>query len=83
MEVLVAPEKRGQGKGSALIKELLDHEEILGFIIQESEAVIYPGNTASQKAFENAGFTHHHNHTDGDGSSMHYVYARSSSGTTN
>jgi len=54
MEVLVAPDKRGQGKCSALLKELLHNKEILGFTIQKSEAVIYPDNIASQKAFENA-----------------------------
>ena len=76
MEVLIAPEKRGQGKGSALLKELLGDEAIIGFTIQKSEAIIYPGNVASQKAFENAGFKYHHSHKDGDGDSMNYVYER-------
>ncbi len=74
MEVLIAPEKRGQGKGSALIKELLDNEEIIGFTIQKSDAVIYPSNIASQKAFEKAGFIYHNNHKDENGDSMHYLY---------
>lgn len=78
MEVLVAPEKRGQRKGATLLKELLDNEEILGFRIQKSEAVIYPSNIASQKAFENAGFQYHHNHTDGNGDSMIFVYKSNS-----
>lgn len=78
MEIVIAPEKRGQGKGSQLLKELLENEEIIGFAIQKSEAVIYPGNIASQKAFENAGFRYHHNHKDGDGDSMYYVYERDS-----
>lgn len=78
MEVLVAPEKRGQGKGTKLLKELLDSEEILGFAIQKCEAVIYSNNAASQKAFENAGFQYHHNHKDGNGDSMYYVYEGSS-----
>ena len=78
MEVLVAPEKRGQGKGTKLLKELLDSEEILGFAIQKCEAVIYSSNAASQKAFENAGFQYHHNHKDGNGDSMYYVYEGSS-----
>ena len=81
MEVLVAPEKRGQRKGSTLLKELLNNEEIIGFTIQKSEAVIYPGNIASQKAFENAGFKYHHNHKDGNGDSMNYVYESSSLST--
>lgn len=78
MEVLVAPEKRGKGKGTKLLKELLASEEILGFAIRKSEAVIYPDNAASQKAFENAGFIYHHSHADEGGESMHYVCERPS-----
>lgn len=74
MEVLIAPDKRGQGKGSALIKELLNHKEIIGFTILKSEAVIYPSNIASQKAFERAGFIYYSNHKDDNGDSMHYIY---------
>ena len=74
MEVLIAPDKRGQGKGSTLLKELLNNEEIIGFRIQKSEAVVYPSNIASQKAFINAGFRYHHNQKDGNGESMNYVY---------
>jgi len=81
MEVLIAPEKRGQGKGSKLLKELLKSKEIIGFTIQKSEAEIYLSNIASKKAFENAGFKYHHNHKDGNGESMSYVYERSSSST--
>lgn len=77
MEVLIAPEKRGQGKGSKLLKELLNCKDIIGFTIQESEAVIYPNNIASQKAFENAGFRYRHSIKDGNGDSMNYVYERS------
>ena len=82
MEILVAPEKRGKGKGSTLLKELLSNEEILGFRIQKCEAVIYPSNIASQKAFENAGFEYHHDHKDGNGESMNYVYESSSLSTS-
>ena len=74
MELLVAPEKRGQGKGSTLLKELLKSKEIVGFEIHHSEAVIYPNNIASQRAFENAGFIYHNNHKDENGDSMHYIY---------
>ena len=74
MEILVAPEKRGQGRGRKLLKELLESEEILGFVIQKAEAVIFPDNTASQKAFEKAGF--HRHHTYADGSAMLYVYKK-------
>ena len=73
MEVLIAPNKRGQGKGTTLLKELLDNEEIIGHAIQNCEAVIYPSNIASQKAFENAGFIHHSSHKDENGDSMLYV----------
>ena len=79
MEVLVAPEKRAQGKGSSLLKELLKSKEIVGFEIQHSEAVIYPNNVASQRAFENAGFIYHNNHKDENGDSMHYIYESKSS----
>ena len=78
MEMVVAPEKRGQGRGSKLLKELLEREDILGFAIQECEAVIYPDNIASQNAFENAGFQYHHSYKDEYGESMQYVFARES-----
>ena len=65
MEMLVAPHKRGQGLGTKLLKELLGSEKILGFPIRKSEAVIFPDNKASQKAFENAGFYLHHIYEDG------------------
>ena len=74
MEVVIAPEKRGQGKGSKLLKEFLENAEITGCAIHKSEAVIYPDNIASQKTFENAGFKYSHNHEDQDGESMLYVY---------
>lgn len=75
MEIVIEPEKRGQGKGSKLLKELLESEEIIGFAIHKSEAVIYPSNISSQKAFTNAGFRYHHTHEDGD--AMYYVYESS------
>lgn len=73
METFVAPEKRGQGKGSKMIKELLRNGKmIIDFDIHIAEAVIYPSNIASQKAFTNAGFKFHHTHEDGD--AMYYIY---------
>jgi len=72
MEILVAPDKRGQGKGKSMLRELHSRPEILGFLIQKSEAVIFPDNTASQGAFEKAGFYHHHTYEDG--SALIYVY---------
>lgn len=73
MEIVVKPEKRGQGYGSALLKELLENAEIAGFSIHKSESVIFPGNIASQKAFENAGYRYHHTHEDGDAVIYHYT----------
>ena len=72
MEIVVDPEMRGHGIGTKLLKELLAGEEIIGFAIHKSEAVIFPDNKASQKAFENAGFHYHHTHEDGR--SMSYLY---------
>lgn len=74
MEIVVAPEKRGQGRGAKLLQELLKCEEILGFAIQKAEAVIFPDNIASQRAFEKAGFFRHHIYEDG--SAMLYVYEK-------
>ena len=76
MEMVVAPEKRGRGIGTRLLEQLLAREDILGFAVQKSEAVIYPDNIASQKAFEHAGFRHVRTHQDENGSSLQYVYDR-------
>ena len=76
MEFVVAPQKRGRGIGTTLLKEFLGNEEIVGFVIPKSEAVIFPHNIASQKAFENAGYQHHHTYEDG--TAMYYVYESSS-----
>lgn len=72
MEIVVAPAQRGQGKGSRLLKELLSGKAVPGMTIRRCEAVIFPGNTASQRAFGNAGFRYHHTHPDGD--ALYYVY---------
>lgn len=77
MELVVAPEKRGQGRGSKLLRELLENEEILGFSIVYGEAVIFLNNVASQKAFEKAGFRYHHTHEDGD--AVIYIYSTAAS----
>jgi len=75
MEIVVQPEKRGQGKGSKILRELLESEEIIG-TIDISEAVIYPDSIASQKAFENAGFKLFLTLEDQDGVSLHYIYEK-------
>lgn len=73
MEFVVAPEKRGLGKGTEIIKELTENAEaVSGFTAKKFETVIYPGNKASLKAFEKAGFRHESTHPDGD--AMNYVY---------
>lgn len=74
MEIVVDPEKRGQGIGTKLLKELLEEKEIIGFSIGKSEAIIFPDNIASQKAFVNAGFRYHHTHEDGD--ALYYAYTK-------
>ncbi|MBR2047075.1 MAG: GNAT family N-acetyltransferase [Oscillospiraceae bacterium] len=74
MEVVVAPEKRGQGLGTKLLKALIARDEISGTAIQKWEAVIFLSNRASQRAFASAGFRYHHTHQDGD--AVYYVYER-------
>jgi ribosomal protein S18 acetylase RimI-like enzyme len=74
MEIVVDPEKRGQGIGRKLLKELLAREDIIGFSIVKSEAVIFPTNIASQKAFTNAGFRYRHTHEAGD--ALYYAYKK-------
>lgn len=74
MEIVVAPEKRGQGIGTKLLKELLEGKEIIGFSIEQCEAIIFLNNVASQKVFANAGFRYHHTHEDGD--ALYYTYTK-------
>jgi len=60
--VILAPAKRGQGIGTAILKYLL-------FIHTPSEkatAVIFPNNVFSKKAFYKAGFVNTSTHPDGD-----------------
>ncbi len=72
-EYVITPKMRGKGTGTKVLKELLnDSHSIIGKKIHRAEAVIYPSNIASQKAFEKAGFKYHHTHEDGD--AMEYVY---------
>jgi len=72
-EYIVNPQKRGQGYGSSALTELLTFgTEIIGHEIFSADAVIYPPNIASQKAFEKAGFVFDHVHPDGDVWYYHY-----------
>ena len=45
---------------------LAQSENIIGVKMKNADAVIFPGNVASQKAFEKAGFVFHSAHPDGD-----------------
>ena len=67
MELMISPNKRKQGIGTAVISELLNHSKvILGYEIENAKAVIFPNNIASQRAFEKAGFKFESEHVDGD-----------------
>ena len=73
MEIVVAPNERGKGKGSGIIRDLLQIcNETFNETIKQFRAVIFPNNTASQKAFEKAGFHFESAHEDGD--AWYYVY---------
>ena len=66
-EFIVSPSYRGKGCGSNILRELLFcSKEIIGQEISVAEAVIYPNNIASQKAFQKAGFVYTNAHPDGD-----------------
>ena len=66
-EIIVSPAMRGHGVGSAVLCEFLDNGEyIIGQKTKKVMAVIFPGNTASQKCFEKAGFKFSSAHPDGD-----------------
>ncbi len=73
MELLVKPEMRGKGLGTALLRELLSEgETIVGHRIEKATAVIFPNNPASKKACEKAGFVFDHENDDGD--VLYYSY---------
>lgn len=73
MELIIKPEDRNKAKGTQLLKELLENStNILGQEITTAEAVIFPSNPASKKAFEKAGFVFSHAHEDGD--ALYYFY---------
>ena len=75
MEVLVAPKFRKQGRGTGLLKELLENgERIFDCSVEKAEAVIFPDNPASQKAFEKVGFVFDHAHEDGD--AWYYIFQK-------
>ena len=72
-EYIVAPDLRGKGHGSAILRDLLaNSQEVIGAKINCARAVIFPGNEASIRAFEKAGFHFASAHPDGD--ALCYVY---------
>ena len=74
MELLIKPEMRGKGLGTALLRELLsDGETIISHRIEKATVVIFPNNPASQKAFEKAGFVFDRANEDGD--ALYYSYS--------
>lgn len=67
MEFLVDSRRRGHGLGSSALCELMAlGSEIIGEDITLAEAVIFPNNKPSQRAFEKAGFRFSSAHPDGD-----------------
>ena len=77
-EFLLHPDRRGLGLGSAILRELLNlADSILGKPIESAQTVIFPGNRASQRAFEKAGFVFESTHPDGD--ALYYRYLRDTS----
>ncbi len=74
-EYVVSPNKRGMGYGTAVIEELLHHSaQLLNINASVAEAVVYPNNIASKKAFENAGFMLVSKHSDGDAYYYRYKF---------
>ena len=72
-EFIIRPDKRGKHIGSSVLTELLTYSKyILGSTIKDAEAVIFPDNIASQKAFEKAGFIFYSEHPDGDAWNYRY-----------
>lgn len=74
-EVVISPEYRGLGYGTRVLKELLQRSaSVIGQEITVAEAVIFPENIASQKAFLKAGFVHTGTHPDGE--VLYYQYTK-------
>ncbi len=72
-EYIIDPQKRNKGYGSSALKELLsESKHIFGKKITIANAVIFPSNVASQKAFETAGFKYESTHPDDD--AIYYTY---------
>ena len=73
--VVVAPVRRKKGYGTAILREILTKSSaIIGCKITHARAVIFPGNAASIRAFEKAGFRLIGQHPDGD--VLYYEYTK-------
>ena len=71
--IIVDPTQRGKGRGSAVLRELVANTNTLvGEKVDNFDAVIFPSNAASQKAFEKAGFVFGYAHEDGD--ALYYTF---------
>lgn len=74
-EYVVAPDWRGKGHGSAILRELLDNAaRLLNTEVSQARAVIFPDNAASVRAFEKAGFALESRNHDAFGESLNYAY---------
>ncbi len=72
-EYIVAPDKRGKGYGTAVLIELLENRaHLLNIPGSLVKAVVFPGNLASAKALEKAGFVLASGHLNDD--VFHYEY---------
>ncbi len=75
MEYLVDSGRRNLGLGSSALCELMESgPDIIGSDIGLAEAVIFPNNKPSQRAFEKAGFRF--SSADPDGDAWYYRYER-------
>ncbi len=75
MEFAIAPNMRGKGIGSSVLKELIANgKQYIGHVINYAKAVIFPKNIASIRAFEKAGFVYTSTHPDGDAAYYEYKY---------
>ncbi len=73
MEFIVDVKKRSKGIGTDILREFINNgKNIFGYEVEKSEAVIYPSNKASQKAFERAGYVFCSIHNDND--AYNYVF---------
>lgn len=63
----IDPTMRGRGIGTMILQDIFANTEtLLGLSYHTAQAVVYPDNTLSRRAFEKAGFRLHHTHPDGD-----------------